>query len=119
MKRSRESKSAPVGVLSKVLKIFDLLQSHPFGLDLKAISAETGINKSTAYRFLAQTPHTLTSLMQLKAELESVRRQGYALDDEENVMGARCIGAPILNSQGEAVAAISRNLRRGCEGYGR
>ncbi|HXJ93242.1 MAG TPA: IclR family transcriptional regulator [Terriglobia bacterium] len=224
MRRSRESKSAPVGVLSKVLKIFDLLQSHPFGLDLKTISAEAGINKSTAYRFLAHleregylmrddagsymlgmkllqlgargnhrtmleqaaapvlrdlwkateetinlgvldgrqvlytavlesphafrlvskigmrrplystalgkallafapdeekahllsslnfqamTPYTLTSLMQLKSELENVRHQGYALDNEENVMGARCIGAPILNARGEAVAAIS------------
>jgi DNA-binding IclR family transcriptional regulator len=29
------------------------------------------------------------------------------LDNEENVMGARCIGAPILNARDEAVAALS------------
>jgi len=63
--------------------------------------------RQSSLSFQALTPSTLTSLMQLKSELENVRRQGYALDNEENVMGARCIGAPILNANGEAVAAIS------------
>ena len=224
MTRSREPKSAPVGVLSKVLKILDVLQRHPFGLDLKAICEEAGINKSTAYRFLAHleregylmrdsagsyllgmkllqlgsqenhrtmlqqvaapvvrdlwkateetvnvgvlhgsqvlyvavlesphafrlvskigmrrplhstalgkallafgaddenenllsslsfpilTPHTLTSRIQLQKELADVRSLGYALDNEENVMGARCVGAPVLNARREAIAAIS------------
>jgi DNA-binding IclR family transcriptional regulator len=46
-------KGATVGVLTKVLKIFDLLQNHPTGVDLKEISGATGVNKSTAYRFLS------------------------------------------------------------------
>jgi DNA-binding IclR family transcriptional regulator len=46
-------KGATVGVLTKVLKIFDLLQSHPAGVELKEISLATGINKSTSYRFLS------------------------------------------------------------------
>jgi DNA-binding IclR family transcriptional regulator len=61
----------------------------------------------SSLNFQALTPSTLTSLMQLKSELENVRRQGYALDKEKNVLGARCIGAPILSANGEAVAAIS------------
>jgi IclR family acetate operon transcriptional repressor len=37
----------------------------------------------------------------------SVRQLGYALDDEEDEPGLRCIGAPIFDETGKAVAAIS------------
>jgi DNA-binding IclR family transcriptional regulator len=53
MIRARQSKSAPVGVVSKVLRVFEILSSAPEGLALKDIAQRTGINKSTAYRFLA------------------------------------------------------------------
>lgn len=52
MIRVRESKSAPVGVVTKVLKILEALQSAPGGLQLREVAQQTGINKSTAYRFL-------------------------------------------------------------------
>ena len=45
--------------------------------------------------------------MQFRQELEKIRRQGYAVDDEEAVQGARCVSAPILNSDGEPIAAVS------------
>lgn len=50
--RKLRSKSAPVGVISKVLRILELLDHSPYGLQLKDIAAKTGINKSTAHRFL-------------------------------------------------------------------
>ena len=40
-------------------------------------------------------------------EFERVRQLGYAVDDEENSLGARCVGAPIFNSQGEVEASIA------------
>lgn len=49
----RASHSAPVGVLTKVLSIFDLLDRTPDGLQLRSIAEQTKLNKSTAYRFLA------------------------------------------------------------------
>src|SRR5690348_9331408 len=49
----RTSSSAPVGVLTKVLSIFDLLDRSPDGLQLRAIAEQTKLNKSTTYRFLA------------------------------------------------------------------
>ena len=49
----RRSNAAPVGVLTKVLSIFDLLDRSPGGLQLRSIAEQTGLNKSTAYRFLA------------------------------------------------------------------
>src|SRR5690242_1703862 len=57
MIRARESKSAPVGVVTKVLQILEILHNSPSGLQLKDVSLQTGINKSTAYRFLAHLVH--------------------------------------------------------------
>ena len=224
MIRARESKSAPVGVVVKILKILEAIHDSPTGLQLKQVAKQTDINKSTAYRFLAhlegegylyrddggayvigpklarlgsginyeeslrkisrsilhklwittgetvnlsvldgqevlyldviesshtfrlasqvgsrrplyctslgkaamaflppeqvdelltsctfvrQTPHTLASKPKLKKDLEKVRQRGYALDDEEAVMGARCVAAPIFDGGGRVAACIS------------
>jgi len=224
MLRQRESKSAPVGVVVKVLRILDTLHSAPAGLQLKEIARLTGINKSTAYRFLAHlesegylfrddagsyvigpklarlgsgvnyeetlrkisrpvlhklwqitgettnlgileghevlyldviesshtfrlasqvgsrrplyctslgkaiaaylsaeeieevlasrtmerfTPHTITHAGRLKKEFTKIRQCGYAMDDEEAVLGARCVAAPIFDESGKVTAAIS------------
>jgi DNA-binding IclR family transcriptional regulator len=53
MIRARQAKSAPVGVVTKVLRVFEALGAAPEGLPLKDVALRTGINKSTAYRFLA------------------------------------------------------------------
>jgi IclR family acetate operon transcriptional repressor len=47
------------------------------------------------------------SLNELEGDLAHVRRRGYSLDDEENEIGARCVGAAVLNARGRPVAAIS------------
>jgi DNA-binding IclR family transcriptional regulator len=224
MPKVRKSAAAPVGVISKVLRILEAIQEAPSGLGLKAISDLTGVNKSTAHRFLkhlerenylistedgayligprfwqmtahvnhratlqavarpilwdlwkstqetvnlavldretvlygdviesphefrlasrvgtrralhatalgkaltaflpeeqkqnilktitfqASTPKTIMNLVQFRQELLKIRRQGFAVDDEEAVMGARCVSAPILDAQGLPVAAIS------------
>jgi IclR family acetate operon transcriptional repressor len=46
-------------------------------------------------------------LPRLLQELERVRQLGYAVDDEENSLGGRCVGAPIFNGDGQAEAAIA------------
>jgi IclR family acetate operon transcriptional repressor len=53
------------------------------------------------------TTHTITTLPKLLHELDRVRQQGYAVDDEENSLGARCIGAPVFNAEGNVEAAIA------------
>ena len=57
--------------------------------------------------FQAPTPSTVMNLVQLRQELEKVRRQGYAVDNEEAVQGARCVSAPILGAREEPLAAVS------------
>lgn len=54
-----------------------------------------------------RTENTITDTAQLKEHLKMVRNQGYAMDDEENEKGVRCVGAPIYDEAGRAVAAIS------------
>ena len=53
------------------------------------------------------TQKTLTSPQDLFAELETIRRRGWSLDDEERHTGMRCIAAPIYDAKGSAVAGIS------------
>lgn len=224
MIRARESKSAPVGVVGKVLRILEALDVASDGLQLKDIAQQTSINKATAYRFLAHlenegylfrddggaylvgpklarlgsgtsyhltlrkigrpvlqnlwkitketvnlavldghevlyldvlesphtfrlvsqigsrrplhctalgkvilanlpaeekeellsavklerfTPHTLANSSKLKKDLTKVRHCGYSLDDEEAVLGSRCIGAAIFDITGRVAAAVS------------
>jgi IclR family KDG regulon transcriptional repressor len=224
MTRVRRSKVAPVGVVSKVLRILEALDNSPTGLNLRQIALQTAVNRATAYRFLShleyegylfresggtyvigarlanfgtgiayharlrkisrpvlekvwrttsetvnlavldghdvffleviespqlfrmgshagmrmalnctalgkailaflpteQREETLAALVftrvtsrtimdapRMRKELAKVLRQGYALDDQEGNLGARCVAAPILDKSGKLVAAIS------------
>lgn len=219
-----QSSSAPVGVLTKVLSIFELLDRSPGGLQLRSISEQTGLNKSTAYRFLAHleragylvrdltgayligprlvrlgadstyqatirkvsrpimetlwrrtdetvnlgaldrgevlyldviesphtfrlsspagmrralnytalgktllawmpaqtrdellanckfgrpTPHSISNLADMLAELRRIQRRGYAIDNEEVELGACCVAAPVFDSSNQIAASIS------------
>jgi len=53
------------------------------------------------------TPRTITNLSSFITELHHTREVGYALDDQENELGGRCVAAPILDYNGRPVAAIS------------
>lgn len=53
------------------------------------------------------TAHTTTDQDELFEELERVSERGYAFDDEERITGMRCVAAPIVNSEGRAIAAVS------------
>ena len=53
------------------------------------------------------TPHTITMSEQMHAELSNIVLNGYAVDDEECELGARCLAAPIRNYTGKVIAGIS------------
>jgi DNA-binding IclR family transcriptional regulator len=74
------------------------LVAHLSKSDVEAIVHEHGLEK--------RTPKTITGLSRFLAELEKVRAQGYAVDDEENSVGARCLGAPVFDSLGNVEAAV-------------
>jgi IclR family acetate operon transcriptional repressor len=54
-----------------------------------------------------RTANTITDPDAFRDHLKIVRSQGYAMDDEENEQGIRCVGAPIFDGKGRPVAAIS------------
>jgi DNA-binding IclR family transcriptional regulator len=56
---------------------------------------------------LRHNENTIVSPRKLKENLAHVRRLGYSLDDEEEEIGSRCIGAAVRGGDGRVQAAIS------------
>jgi DNA-binding IclR family transcriptional regulator len=56
---------------------------------------------------IALTPRTITAAADLRSEIEAVRERGYAVDDREVYPWMSCIAAPIHDTGGGIVAAIS------------
>jgi DNA-binding IclR family transcriptional regulator len=54
-----------------------------------------------------QTPHTMTEIDGLEAQLAGIREQGYAIDVEENEIGVNGIARWIVDGLGEVAAAVS------------
>ncbi len=53
-----------------------------------------------------RTPKTITTARRFHAELAIVREQGFAVDDEENSLDARCLAVPVFDANGSVIAAI-------------
>jgi DNA-binding IclR family transcriptional regulator len=52
------------------------------------------------------TPNTITVPSVLLGQLQEIRRQGFAIDNEEVNIGINAVGAPIFNHEGKPVAAV-------------
>ena len=57
--------------------------------------------------FPARTPHTITKPAPLLAEIQAVRKRGYAISDQELELGMRALAVPVTDGNNEIVAAIS------------
>jgi IclR family acetate operon transcriptional repressor len=68
------------------------------------------LNQSERARYMADlihpTHHTIVDPEAYSAELESVRRLGYATDDEEYLTGVRATAAPVIDARGRLAAAV-------------
>jgi DNA-binding IclR family transcriptional regulator len=77
----------------------------------KLFLAAEGLDKSAEYARRTGLPrftsNTLTDTDSLVKELEKIRSQGYAFDNEEAEKGVSCIGAGIYNDEGRIVAGLS------------
>lgn len=83
--------------------------AHATGAGKALLSALTPqkikqIYKSRALK--AYSKNTITNIDKLLAELGRIRKQGYALDDEEYYEGVRSVAAPV-RAGGEIVASIT------------
>jgi IclR family acetate operon transcriptional repressor len=55
----------------------------------------------------SETHNTLVKVNDVLADLAKCRERGFAIDDEENAIGLRCVAACICNEHGEPIGAIS------------
>jgi DNA-binding IclR family transcriptional regulator len=72
-----------------------------------AFQPQAAIDKFLSLGLRRIAPNTITDAGLLLAELETIRANGYAIDNEELTPGTKCVGAPIRNSSGRVFAAIS------------
>lgn len=54
-----------------------------------------------------ETAHTLITVQDLERDLEKIRAQGFAVDNEETAVGLRCVAAVIYDEHGAPLAALS------------
>ena len=77
----------------------------------KAIAAflpEERLDEIIAARGLGGgTEKAVTTPKEFKEALKTVRELGYSVDDEEEVLGVRCIGAPVRDHTDTVIASIS------------
>ena len=55
----------------------------------------------------ARTQRTITDINVFRDELSKTRQRGYALDDEEQEEGVRCLAVPVRDASGQVVATLS------------
>src|SRR5919204_2047733 len=72
--------------------------------EVEALLARTGLPR--------RTPRTITDPARFLAELDTVARQGYAVDSGEEEIGVRCVAVPVFGV-GESVAAMSVSAPEG------
>jgi len=77
-----------------------------FGKAFLAFEPEDRVARLVPNRPPAFTPNTLTSRSALMDELGAARETGLTYDREERVTGVYCIGAPVFDVTGKAVAGL-------------
>ncbi len=82
------------------------LHSTAMGKSLLAYLPERDVAALVGARLQRFTPRTITRLEPRK-ELARVRERGYAVDNQEDSHGARCVGAPIFDGSNAVVGAMS------------
>jgi IclR family transcriptional regulator, acetate operon repressor len=99
---------------SRILRMFtqigNRLPAHSTGsgkIMLAFAPPEVGDGVIRRYGLLERTPHTITDAEVFKRELERIRHNGYALDDQEHEEGVRCVAAPVRDESGQVVASLS------------
>ncbi len=104
------AKVEPSGIMPVATWIGKRIDYHctSLGKALIAWRREEEINRLVKERrMLRHNENTISTLTRLKQELMRTRQAGYSIDDEEEEIGIRCIGAPVLGVSGEVEAAVS------------
>jgi len=89
------------------------LPAHCTASGKALLAALAGADLAARYAdevFDTLTPHSLTRMPDLTAELARTRQRGYAIDDEETALGMICVGAAIVSPGGRPAGALSVSM---------
>lgn len=102
-----EASQNSVRMISMVGKSIPLYCSG-VGKAILADMPDTKIESIWKQSFIQQlTEHTVTRFVDFMNLIEETRRSGYALDNEENEIGVRCIAVSLKGYNGKSTYAIS------------
>ncbi len=102
-----ESKVSSIRMVSQIGMIHPMYCSGVGKAILATLSIEEVTKIWNASIIERKTENTVVSLEELLKVLDTVRERGYAMDNEENEMGVRCIAACIYDYRGKAKYAFS------------
>lgn len=86
----------------------DFVHSTALGKAYLSAMDENAFRKIAAKLDLRQqTQKTVTSVSSLINAISKIQKIGYAVDDEENELGSRCVGIALVNRDGNPIAALS------------
>lgn len=77
------------------------------GKAMLAYIPQDELNEYCSHPLERRTANTIVAPEILRAELERIRDRGYAVDDVENEIGVRCVGASIFDHSGDVAGAVS------------
>lgn len=89
------------------------VHSTAAGKAILAHLAEARLQSVLSHELPARTPRTITSAAAFRQHLLDVRSRGYAVDDEEEVEGVRCVAVPIFDFEGCIAGAVSLSAPAG------
>jgi IclR family transcriptional regulator, acetate operon repressor len=77
----------------------------------KVLLANWGAPRRDAFlssrQLYLRTPQSIIEKNALASQLDLIRMRGYAVDDQENAPGVRCVAAPVFDWKGDVRASIS------------
>ena len=101
-----EDSPHPLGAASRPGFLAELHCSSTGKIFLSYLYREQLAEIVVATRPARRTEHSLTTLNQLKREVDVTLKRGYSLDNEEFNLGVRCLAAPVFDADGVVIAAI-------------
>jgi len=96
-----------------VSAVGERLYAHATGLGKALLSSLTDDEVRALLRGVplpAFTPYTITDTETMITALHEIRARGYATDDEEYVIGCRCVAMAVRDESGGVVAAMSVSI---------
>lgn len=102
-----QKEADPAKVLSVNPNVGSSTDAHVSAVGKSMLAFADELESDKLRNLPKHTDQSITDPEELVRELARIRQAGYAIDNEEQELGLFCIGAPILDRSGRAIAAIS------------